>query len=168
MRNHLKILAAAAALVTLPTTLLAYNPSVEVGMLSCALAGNQGTTGAVTMGKALDVVCEFRLGRSGASETYVGTLQYVGQIKEVFNDGTALLVVKAPASTKPVAGMLQQKYGAERAAQGTAQVPLGGETNSSVVLQPLKEKFDQPTMALGGPAAGSIIAVELELKASPA
>jgi hypothetical protein len=102
----------------------------------------------------------------------VGTLQFVGKAKQVFEKGAIILVAKAPTSLKVVPGLLHQKYAAGgRSESGSAvgsQVPLVGEHDASIALHPLVQTFDQPTMALGQPSGGMIPNHELQLKSAPA
>jgi hypothetical protein len=100
----------------------------------------------------------------------VGTLQFVGKAQQMFEKGVILLVAKAPASVKVIPGLLHQKYAAGGGPESgsTVDPPLVGERDASIVLHPLVQRFDQPTMALGQPSVGMILIMELQLKSAPA
>jgi hypothetical protein len=100
----------------------------------------------------------------------VGFLQFVGKANQALENGAIILVAKGPATMKVVPGSLQQQYAAGGRIDGgsTGQGPLIGEQDNSVVLHPLAQRFDQPSLALGQPAVGLIIVMELRLKSAPA
>jgi hypothetical protein len=170
---HLRGLIIASALAAFSGAVSAWEASIERGILTCSLApGTAPSTSTDQVGEGRDIECQFRAGSSAPDETYVGTLQFVGKAKQVFEKGAIILVAKAPTSVKVVPGLLHQKYAAGgRSESGSAvgsQVPLVGEHDASIALHPLVQTFDQPTMALGQPSGGTILIMELQLKSAPA
>lgn len=136
-----------------------------LGTLTCGLTGQSETNpGALER----DVLCEFRPGSHGAKETYSGTVKGVGRPDELFSTGTILLEVNGVASISLKPGMLQQIYSTD-AARGSvaAAAPLTGETNNSIVLQPVDEQEGRVAEGKARPDA-MIIQVDLKLRWSPA
>lgn len=136
-----------------------------LGTLTCRLTGpSEANPDAL----ARDVLCEFRPGTHGADETYSGTVKGAGRTSEVFGTGTIMLEVKGSASLALKPGMLQQVYTAD-AARGSvaAAAPLTGETNSSIVLQPVDEQEGRVAEGKARPDA-MIVQVDLKLRWSPA
>lgn len=134
-----------------------------LGTLSCDVAAESDANPAA---QTRDLLCHFRPGAQGPEETYVGTMQGIGQTKRLFARGAVILNVKAPASTAIVPGMLQQAYSAD-AAPGAAAAALVGDRNRTIVLQPLAEEEGRVAEGKSQPDA-VIIVVELTLRSSPA
>jgi hypothetical protein len=141
---------------------------VEIGTLTCSFASAVSPSPAEQVGEGRDIECRFRGGSSAPEESYVGSLRFVGRADRVFEKGAIMLVAKAPASMKLAAGSLQQQYAAGGRVEGSAQGPLVGERDASIVLHPLAQRFGQPSLALGQPSPGLIITMELRLKSAPA
>jgi hypothetical protein len=142
---------------------------VEIGTLTCSFAAAASpSTPAEQVGEGRDIECRFRGGLSAPEESYVGSLRFVGRADRVFEKGAIMLVAKAPATMKVAAGSLQQQYAAGGRSEGSAQGPLVGERDASIVLHPLAQRFGQPSLALGQPLPGLIITMELRLKSAPA
>ena len=136
------------------------NRVVELGTLTCSLMGGASDTGR-------DVRCVFRPGDRGPDETYVGTVQGIGQTKLLFGRGAVILEVKGPASTPLSPGLLAQRYAVDSAAGGNGLAPLVGERSKDIVLQPLAEEEGRVESGKSQ-AEAVLISVELELEASPA
>jgi hypothetical protein len=119
-------------------------------------------------GKGRDAVCHFRPGRSGPEEIYTGTLQGVGTAKALFGKGTLILVVKAPPSTEIAPGMLQQNYAADATKPAAAAIPLIGDSNKDIALQPMTEQ--EGRVAAGGDKTpeAALVLMELKLQSTPA
>ena len=135
-----------------------------LGTLTCSLGGEPDTK---AVGQGRNLLCRFRPGGQGAEETYVGSLQGVGQTAALFGRGTLMLTVKGPAATEFAPGLLQQTYEADAASSGAVPAPLIGTRNKSIVLQPLIE--EEGRVAAGKTQPESIvIVVELKLESTPA
>ena len=135
-----------------------------LGTLTCSLMG-QGEGSTAGVGR--DVRCQFQPGQQGAEESYVGTIQGVGQAKLLFGRGAVILAVKAPASTEMAPGLLAQSYAADAGSSGGAPAPLVGERNKLIVLQPLAEEEGRVTEGKTQPDA-ILITIELRLASTPA
>jgi Protein of unknown function (DUF992) len=161
----------ASMLSILPGAAFTWEVSVEFGVLTCAVATPNSPSASVVPnlgGQGRDVVCRFRAGSAAPEETYVGTLQYIGQVRELFDNRTIILVVRAPVTTKANPGLLNQEYAVDANTGGGSQAPLVGHRNSLIVLQPVTGRSDQPSLALGHPPPGVIIIIDLRLASSPA
>src|SRR5438093_1277005 len=67
---------------------------IVIGTLSCSLTGEgEGAPAGTSVGLARDVLCRFQPGQLGPEETYVGSVQGVGQAKLLFGRGAVLLAV---------------------------------------------------------------------------
>jgi hypothetical protein len=160
-------LPAMLALVLSGVPALAQQLQPELGTLTCTVAPSTSAR-PIEQGQARDVLCQFRPGNKGAEETYVGTLQFVGQEAQLANKGVAMFVVKAPPTTKIAPGLLQQKYSTEGAAARDRNAPLSGNEDNSIILQSATEHADRPNLALGQPPPVMILSLELKLQATPA
>jgi hypothetical protein len=137
---------------------------IVLGTLTCSLGGESGVK---SVGQGRDMLCRFRPGSRGAEETYVGSVQGVGQTKVLFGKGTMMLAVKGPASTDLAPGLLQQAYEADATTGGSAAAPLVGARNRSIVLQSLAE--EEGRVAAGKTQTDAVvILIELKLDASAA
>jgi Protein of unknown function (DUF992) len=137
---------------------------IVLGTLTCSLGGEPDTA---SVGQGRSVLCRFRPGSQGAEETYVGSMQGVGQTKTLFGRGTMMLAVKGPASTALASGLLQQTYEADATTSGASTAPLIGARNRSIVLQSLTE--EEGRVAAGKTQSDAVvILIELKLEASPA
>ena len=136
------------------------NRVVVLGTLTCSLMGGTSDSGR-------DVRCAFRAGDEGPDETYVGTVQGIGQTKLLFSRGAVILAVKGPASTQVSPGLLAQRYAVDAGASGNGLAPLAGERSKDIMLQPLAE--EEGRIENGKSQAEAVlISVELALEASPA
>jgi hypothetical protein len=143
------------------------DPVIVLGTLTCTLAAEaENTPGGSPTGAGRDVQCNFQPGQAGPQETYVGSVQGVGQSKLLFGRGAVILYVKGPTSTDITPGLLTQSYAVDAAAGGSALAPLVGESNRAITLQPLAE--DESRVAKGKTQPEAVlILVELKLKSSP-
>jgi uncharacterized protein DUF992 len=146
-------------------------PVGELGILTCTVERPASASPAPSA-KGREAICEFRPRDSAPSETYVATLQFIGQDGKTGAE-SIMLVVKAPHSTKLVPGVLEQTYaadastGTEASRSGAKGVPLLGEKNGALVLQPEPNAEGEASLALGQPRPGILIRVELTLRSSP-
>ena len=145
---------------------------VEMGLMTCSFAASSSTPlksddAENLIGGRTDIECSFRLGLNGPDETYVGTLRFVGQAKEVLGKGALMFVAKAPRSSQFKVGMMEGKYVTQALSLSGPQGPLVGERNTSLLLHPLSHNYDRPTLALGQPP-GLIVLLKLKLKVAPA
>ena len=62
----------------------------------------------------------------------MGTLQSVGQAKEVLGKGALMFVAKAPQSLKSTVGMMEGKYATQALSPTGPQRPLARETKTSI------------------------------------
>jgi Protein of unknown function (DUF992) len=142
------------------------DPMQEVGTLVCSLTGEtEANPNTASSGIGRDVLCQFQPGAQGPEETYVGSVQGVGQAKLLFGRGAVLLSVKAPASTGMTPGLLSQSYSVDAAASGNAISPLVGENIRTITLQPLAEEEGRVGKGKTQPDA-VLITVELKLQSS--
>ena len=141
-----------------------------LGTLTCSM--ERETAGEpAEKGKGREALCEFRLSDGTLSETYVGTFQFVGPDNQGEAPAdTIILIVKAPISTSPLPGMLQQSYAADAS---SSQDPaagkvarLVGEKSSFLVLQPEPKTAAQPVLALGRTNITILVSVSLKLRSS--
>ena len=142
--------------------------------MSCSFTASSTSASAADpedlIGGRRDIECSFRLGLNGPDETYVGTLQFVGQAKEVLGKGALMFVAKAPRSSQFTVGMMEGTYATQALSASGSQRPLAGVGESkaaSILLHPLSHNYDRPTLAIGQPP-GLIVLLELKLKAAPA
>ena len=147
---------------------------VEMGLMTCSFAASSTSPSAADpedlIGGRRDIECSFRLGLNGPDETYLGTLQFVGQAKEVLGKGALMFVAKAPRSSQFTVGMMEGTYATQALSASGPQRPLVGVGESKaalVLLHPLSHNYDRPTLAIGQPP-GLIVLLELKLKAAPA
>jgi hypothetical protein len=139
----------------------------EIGTLTCSLEAEAGgSPGEKAKGRAS--LCKFRPGDSGAEETYSATLQFISPASgEPAIAGTVILTVKAPFSAELGPGVLEQAYAADASTPAGNQVPLVGQTNDLLVLQPEPGRTG-PSLALGPATPATLIAADLKLRESPA
>jgi hypothetical protein len=160
-------LALAIGLMPSPMAMSAQQALWELGTLTCSLASETQRTPSEP-GQGREALCQFRVGDRGAEETYVGTLQIIGQDTVPSGRQTIMLIVKAPISKTTASGLLQQTYSAVAPVMVGKQAPLVGENDGSIVLQLASAQSDWPSMALGQSKRTTIMVVELRLKSSPA
>jgi Protein of unknown function (DUF992) len=143
------------------------DPVTVLGTLTCSFTGEtEGPAGASSGGTGRDVSCAFQPGQLGAEETYVGSVQGVGQTNLLFGRGAVILSVKGPTLTDFAPGLLTQRYAVDAATSGNALAPLVGESNKQIMLQPLAEEEGRVSKGKTQPEA-VLIVVELKLQASP-
>lgn len=142
---------------------------VEMGLMTCSFAASPTSPAKAdpvsTIGGQRDIECLFRADPQTPDETYVGTLQFVGQATEALGNGVLMWVAKAPLSLESTVGRMQGKYAPQAGSQTGSQRPLVGESKASIVLYPLSHN-DRPALAIGR-APGLIVGLELKLKAAP-
>jgi len=153
-----------------PWNVQAWEVPVEMGLMACSFAAPSSPLSTTApediIGGHRDVECSFAAGLEAPRETYVGTLRFVGQPSEVLGKGILLFVAKAPQSLKSGVGTLQGKYTIRALAPTGSQRPLIGQSDTSIILHPLRHKYDEPTLALGH-IPGLIVTLELTLKSAP-
>ncbi len=143
-----------------------------VGEVTCSVIAPQAVGDSVApaqaraVAQARKVACKFRPGINGTEETYIGTLQGAGQVEALFDKGVVMLLVKQARSSAVTPGMLAQTYSADATMRAGLATPLTGDTNASVILQPMFER------GLGdadkeAPVA-LIVRIELKLRSSVA
>jgi hypothetical protein len=163
-------LALALFLALAPLRTHAWELPVEMGVMACSFAASSplpaSTTPEDLIGGHRDVECSFAAGLEAPPETYVGTLRFVGRASEVLGKGALMFVAKAPQSLKAGVGLLQGQYAIQALSQTGTQRPLVGQSDTSIILHPLRHKYDEPTLALGNVPA-LIVTLELKLKAAP-
>jgi len=138
--------------------------------MACSFAAPSGPPSGTTpedmIGGHRDVECSFAAGLEAPRETYVGTLRFVGRPSEVLGKGALMFVAKAPKSLKAGIGTLRGQYAIRALSPTGSQRPLVGRSDTSIILHPLRHKYDEPTLALGN-VPGLIVTLELKLKAAP-
>ena len=88
-----------------------------LGTLTCSME-RETADGPAEKARGREALCEFRLSDGTLSETYVATFQFVGPDNQGEAPAdTIILIVKAPISTSPLPGMLQQSYAADASTQ---------------------------------------------------
>jgi hypothetical protein len=129
----------------------------------------------VERAKGREALCEFRASSGAVVETYVGVLRFAGQATPTLApEETIILIVKAPLATVPAPGVLQQSYAADASTRSDLMTPAGrnvpllGEKNGTLVLQPEPKGDGEPVLALGRPEARILISAELTLRSSGA
>ncbi len=138
----------------------------EIGSLTCSIEPQSGG-GLAEKAEGRASLCQFRPGNSGPEETYSATLQFIspGGGKPAVA-GTVMLTVKAPFSAELTPGVLEQAYAADASTSTGNQVPLVGQTDGLLVLQPEPGRTE-PSLALGQAEPATLIAAELKLEESP-
>ena len=115
----------------------------EMGLLTCGITRSEQTQSetevVVSLRQTWALQCAFRPADSGPEETYTGTLQSVGQQKEMSERRALIWIVKGTRGTKDSPGLLQQVYAADVAANPAHSPPLTGEANTSLVLETLAD-----------------------------
>jgi hypothetical protein len=162
-------LSGAAALALMPITALAQDARTDIGLLTCSLAASGEADGGADVAAMLLVkkmLCTFRPNNSGPEETYTGAYESVDQDHQPAGGRVMIWIVKSTAETKRSAGLLQQAYAMDRTASSRHPPPLIGETNSTIVLQPMTDAQAQAA-ADKQPMSSIIVLVALELWSSP-
>ncbi|MBY0530598.1 MAG: DUF992 domain-containing protein [Xanthobacteraceae bacterium] len=140
MKNHLRALASAFAVVSLTAAALTASAQpqerVQAGVLNCDVSGGLG----LIIGSQKEVTCQF-LPADAASprEVYVGVINKFGLDIGATAQGQMVWNVFAPTS-RPVAALAGDYVGA--GAEATVALGLGanvlvGGNNRTVALQPL-------------------------------
>ena len=144
---------------------------MDIGLLTCGLVQGDETpseTDAAPLRQTREVLCAFRPINSGAEETYTGALRSVGLEKELSEKRVMIWVVKGiPGTAGSPAGLLQQVYAADAAANAGHAPPLIGETNMSIVLQAMADAQAPPGADTKRVAIAMIVLVTLKLKSTP-
>ena len=170
LRRQFPKIAIALILAMAPSSSQAWELPVEMGLVTCSFTANSASSATSDpedmIGGRRDVDCSFRAGMEAPEETYIGTLQFVGEASDVLGKGALMFVAKAPLSIKSKVGIIQQRYAISAAAPTGSQRPLTGQSDSSIILHPLEHKYDRPTLAIGR-IPGLIVIMELKLKAAP-
>jgi hypothetical protein len=163
-------LALVLSMVLAPLRAHAWELPVELGVVACNFAAPSTSGSATTpedlIGGNRVLECSFAPGSEAPGETYVGTLRFVGRASDVLGKGALMFVAKAPRSLKAGVGLLQGQYAIRALSQTGTQRPLVGQTDTSIILHPLRYKYDEPTLALGN-VPGLIVTLDLKLKAAP-
>ncbi len=162
--------ALALSLALVPLRAHAWELPVEVGVVVCNFAAPSTSVSTTTpedlIGGNRVLECSFAPGSEAPAETYVGTLRFVGRASDVLGKGALMFLAKAPQSMKAGVGLLQGQYAIRSLSQTDKQRPLVGQRDASIILHPLRHKYDEPTLALGN-VPGLIVTLELKLKAAP-
>jgi hypothetical protein len=140
----------------------------EIGVLTCELAQSQeaqAASEAASQRPTQSMLCAFRPGNRGPEETYTGTLQYLVADRQLPNTRVMIWIVKASSATMETAGLLQQTYAADPAAPVVHAPALIGESNGSIILQPMADS-PVPTATGQSAAAALIVLVALRLKST--
>lgn len=145
-------------------------PVGHLGTLTCSMEREAFDTPA-EKAKGREAMCEFRLRDGTLSETYLGAFQFAGQATQgPAPAATMILIVKAPLSTMPLPGILQQSYAADASTgqdpAASKAVPLIGQKSGFLVLQPEPGSASEPALALGRPNVTILVSVELKLRSS--
>lgn len=168
--RQVRIFAIGLILALAPSSSQAWELPVEMGLVTCSFAALSPSPAKSDpedmIGGRRDVECSFRAGMEAPDETYVGTLQFVGEASDVLGKGAIMFVAKAPLSITSKVGIIQQRYAMSVVAPTGSQRPLAGQSDTSIILHPLEHKFDRPTLAMGR-IPGLIVIMELKLKAAP-
>jgi hypothetical protein len=107
--------------------------------LTCDLvAGRNGNEGP-SQRQTRDLSCTFRPGSLGPEETYTGTLQYLVGERQPESTRVLIWIVKALPTTAATPGLLQQIYAADPGAPTGHAPALIGESNGSIILQPMAD-----------------------------
>jgi len=165
------LLASLVALALAPDVTAAQEPQRDIGVLTCDLvdAGEApgGTETAAPQRQLREMRCAFRPGNLGPEETYAGTLQSLVEDPSLADGRAMMWIVKGSSATKELAGLLQQTYVADPAAPA-GQVPaLIGESDSSIILQPMADSRVLAAADRRQPPAGALIVmVALKLKST--
>ena len=153
-----------------PSSGQAWELPVEMGLVTCSFAAPSASPvksdSEDMIGGRRDVECSFGAGVEAPHETYIGTLQFVGEAGDVLGKGAIMFVAKAPLSIRSKVGVIQQRYAMCAVAPTSSQRPLAGQSDTSIILHPLEHKFDRPTLAIGR-IPGLIVIMGLKLKAAP-
>jgi hypothetical protein len=173
--SHKPVLLAAALAASLAwDARAAQMPVGQLGILTCSLE-RDARNDLAERAKGREALCEFRASNGAVLETYVGLLRFIGQVAPTVAPAeTIILIVKAPLATVPAPGVLQQSYAADASTRGDLTTPAGrsvpllGEKNGTLVLQPEPKGNSEPTLALGRSEARILISAELTLRSSGA
>jgi hypothetical protein len=142
----------------------------EVGVLSCTLAqaiDPQMSAQSGAASEAREMLCSFTPTRSGAEETYAGSLKSISAGRTLPENVALLWVVRAPVGTRATPGLLEQSYAADLAATPGHMAPLIGERNNEITLHTMAEQNEGSASRQDRPQLRfAITAIELKLKAS--
>jgi hypothetical protein len=159
---------AGAAAGLLCTTAAAQDLRFNIGFLTCDMAESAGPPTAqetLAAPQGRDMLCSFRAFAGGPEETYVGTIQSIGDVAE---KRALIWIVKASSGTELSPGLLQQTYAADTVAPGQTSVPLVGDTNRSLVLQSMAETHVEAAKENEARVPAAVIAVvALKLRSTP-
>jgi hypothetical protein len=136
-----------------------------VGQVVCSVIGDSAAEpGSVAQGR--EVSCQFKPGIGATTETYIGTLRGAGQVDALFGRGVVMLLVKQVGSNMVAPGMLEQTYSADATTRAGRSTPLIGDTNNSLILQPLIERA--PGEDARQVSDALLVQIELKLRSSVA
>jgi hypothetical protein len=99
-------------------------------------------------------------------ETYLGTAHLLAADPQPSRMRVMIWIVKAPPDAPESAGLLQQTYAADPNALAGRAPMLLGDTNPSIVLQPLADSPPLSGADKRRPAAERIVVVALRLKST--
>jgi hypothetical protein len=139
---------------------------VEIGVLSCTLGPEIVTPAADQTAAASamrEMLCSFKPTKNGAEETYSGVLKSINAAGPISQKMTLLWTVRAPIGTQTVAGLLQQRYAADRATPARQVALLNGERTSEITLHTMSDK-KEGSASNETQAAPPFIITEIELK----
>lgn len=162
------VLAGLAILGACSSPALAQGARRDIGVLTCDLAQSQEGQGETESQRLTqDMLCMFRPGNRGPEETYTGTLQYLVSGRQPSDARVKIWIVKAAPGTTTTAGLLQQTYAADPAAPVGQAPALIGESNATIVLQPMADSQALSATGQRQPVTGALIVlVALRLKST--
>jgi hypothetical protein len=150
---------AALALATLPG--VAQAVPRDVGILTCLLANSEDAA----QPQMQDMLCAFRPS-DRPEEIYLGTAHLLAADQQPRRIRVMIWIVKGPPDVSDSAGLLQQTYAAEPNAFGGHAPTLVGDTDASIVLQPLADSPPLSGADKRRSAAELIVVVALRLKST--
>lgn len=133
----------------------------DIGILTCSLVDSQDAA----QPQMQDMQCAFRPGNL-PEETYLGTAHLLAADQQPGRMRVMIWIVKASPDASESAGLLQQTYAADPGAPAGRAPMLLGDTNPSIVLQPLADSRPLSGEDKRRPAAELIVVVALRLKST--
>lgn len=112
-----------------------------------------------------DMLCAFRPGNR-PEETYLGTAHLLAADQQPAAPRVMIWIVKSSPDASESVGLLQQTYAADQSAVAGHAPMLFGDTNRSIVLQPLADSPPLSGADKRRSAAELIVVVALRLKST--
>jgi hypothetical protein len=143
----------------------------DIGVLTCELAESKEARSGTELGsqrQTREMVCAFRPGNNSPEEIYTGTVQSLVEDKPLTHNRVMIWIVKGSLATTESAGLLQQIYAADPSAPLGQAPALIGESNVSIVLQPMADSKAPTTSDGRQPPVGALVVfVALKLRSTP-